>query len=283
MRDPKGLLIEKLSKTFTAGEQSVKALEQISLSVEAGEFTNIIGPSGCGKSTLLRCIAGFEQPTAGRVQLNGQEIKNPEANRMMVFQSFEQLFPWYTVRKNIIFALAATGKLKNKRERGERAQHYLDLVGLQGFEDFYPHQLSGGMKQRVAIARALSVGPEILLMDEPFGSLDAMTRSALQKELIRIWEETKVTILFVTHNIEEAIILGDRILILKTNPGRVKRVFKNPLARPRCQDSPAFNKVREQIRSLLGFDPQKQAEEKTKLAQFQKKEAAQALASWELK
>lgn len=274
-----GLVVENLSKTFYAGERTIKALEEISLTVGPGEFFNIIGPSGCGKSTLLRCIAGFEKPTEGRIRLNGDRIKEPEVNHMMVFQDFDQLFPWYTVRKNVIFALEVAAKLKNSKEKQESAEHYLDLVGLRGFEDFYPHQLSGGMKQRVAIARALSVRPGILLMDEPFGSLNAITRSTLQEELIRIWQETKVTIIFVTHNIEEAIMLGDRILLLQANPGRVNQVIQNPLARPRSQDSPNFGQIWDRIHSLLSFDRRdKIKEEKSRSKLFEKEALLEPLA-----
>lgn len=247
------LVIENLDKTFYAGNKHINALEQVDFSVKKGEFVNLIGPSGCGKSTLLRCIAGFEKPTKGRVCLNGQEITGPGVERMMVFQSFEQLFPWYTVQENIMFALKVTAMVTSRAERREVARTYLEMVGLTAFADFYPHQLSGGMKQRVAIARALSVRPRILLMDEPFGSLDAMTRSTLQEELIRIWEETGVTILFVTHNIEEAIILGDRIVVFESNPGRIKAVITNKLARPRSPEANEFNIIWEQIHSLLRF------------------------------
>ena len=247
------LVIENLDKTYYLGERRINALERINLQVKTGEFINIIGPSGCGKSTLLRCIAGFEKPTNGRVKLRSNEIKGPGIDRMMVFQDFEQLFPWYTVLGNIVFALKVTKMIATAKERKEIAKHYLKMVGLAGFEDLYPHQLSGGMKQRVAIARALSVQPRILLMDEPFGSLDAMTRSTLQEELIRIWKETKVTIIFVTHNIEEAIILGDQIIVFEANPGRVKEVIKNTLSRPRSPEAIDFTQIWEQIHKLLGF------------------------------
>lgn len=247
------LVIENLTKTFYAGDRRINALEQINFKVKSGELINLIGPSGCGKSTLLRCIAGFEKPTEGRIKLNGQQIDAPGVERMMVFQSFDQLFPWFTVLENIMFALKVTKMADTNGERKEIARAYLEMVGLAGFAGFYPHQLSGGMKQRVAIARALSVQPQLLLMDEPFGSLDAMTRLTLQEELIRIWEETKVTIIFVTHNIEEAIILGDRIVVLGSNPGRIKEVITNKLARPRSPESKEFNLIWEEIHSLLGF------------------------------
>ncbi|MFY9526616.1 MAG: ABC transporter ATP-binding protein [Firmicutes bacterium] len=254
MTNQAGLVIENLSKTFHTKHKSIQALSGINLTVGKGEFVNIIGPSGCGKSTLLRCIAAFEKPTEGRLLLNGQESTKPGIDRMMVFQNFEQLFPWLTVRKNVMFALNASTRVANRIEQREWADHYLNLVGLKGFEDFYPHQLSGGMKQRVAIARALSVQPEILLMDEPFGSLDAITRSALQRELFRIWQETKVTIIFVTHNIDESIILGDRIVVLKANPGRIHSIVENHLPRPRSKDDPQFNQMWEKIHSLLNAE-----------------------------
>ncbi len=268
MFEPEVLVIEKLDKTFYAGGKCVNALEQIDLTVKSGEFVNLIGPSGCGKSTLLRCIAGFEKPTNGRVSLNGREITGPGVERMMVFQCFEQLFPWFTVLENIMFALKVTGMGASRAERREMARTYLAMVGLTGFADFYPHQLSGGMKQRVAIARALAVRPRILLMDEPFGSLDAMTRLTLQEELIRIWEETGVTILFVTHNIEEAIVLGDRIVVFEANPGRIKAVITNQLARSRSPEAKDFNIIWEQIHSLLGFKQPDRARTERSVATF---------------
>ena len=257
------LVIENLTKTFYAGDRRINALEQIDFKVRSGELINLIGPSGCGKSTLLRCIAGFEKPTEGRIRLNGQKIDAPGVERIMVFQSFDQLFPWFTVQENIMFALKVTKMAKTNGERKEIAHSYLKMVGLAGFAGFYPHQLSGGMKQRVAIARALSVQPQILLMDEPFGSLDAMTRLTLQEELIRIWEETKVTIIFVTHNIEEAIILGDRIVVMGSNPGRIKEVITNKLTHPRSPETKEFNLIWEEIHSLLGFkQPERSRAEK---------------------
>ena len=265
---PEELVIEKLNKTFYAGNKRINALEQIDLIVKSGEFVNLIGPSGCGKSTLLRCIAGFEKPTKGQVRLNGEEINGPGVERMMVFQSFEQLFPWFTVQENIMFALKVTPMAASRAERREVARIYLEMVGLTGFADFYPHQLSGGMKQRVAIARALSVRPRILLMDEPFGSLDAMTRLTLQEELIRIWEETGVTIIFVTHNIEEAIILGDRIVVFESDPGRIKEVITNKLARPRSPEAKEFSIIWEQIHSLLGFKQPERARAERSVAKL---------------
>ncbi|NLM37474.1 MAG: ABC transporter ATP-binding protein [Firmicutes bacterium] len=268
MFKPEELVIKKLDKNFYAGGKCINALAQVDFTVGRGEFVNLIGPSGCGKSTLLRCIAGFEKPTSGRVSLDGREITGPGVERMMVFQSFEQLFPWFTVLENIMFALKVTGMGASRAERREIARTYVAMVGLTGFDDFYPHQLSGGMKQRVAIARALSVRPRILLMDEPFGSLDALTRLTLQEELIRIWEETGVTILFVTHNIEEAIMLGDRIVVFETNPGRIKEILPNPLARPRSPEAKEFNLIWEQIHALLGFKNPEQMRAEKKVAKL---------------
>lgn len=270
MSEQKGLVIKNLSKFFYVGDRKIKALQDINLTVKEGEFINIIGPSGCGKSTFLRCIADFESPTQGKLTLNGSKINGPGIDRMMVFQSFDQLFPWYTIHKNIIFALDVAAKFSNNKEKAEKANYYLELVGLKGFADLYPHQLSGGMKQRVAIARALSVNPKILLMDEPFGSLDAITRTSLQKEIIRIWQATGVTIIFVTHNIEEAIILGDKILVFQSEPGRIKEIFYNDLIRPRLPDSPNFNQVREKIHSLLDPQKAKKVAETNKRIGFQK-------------
>ncbi len=266
------LIIDNLGKTYHAGGRRINALQQIDLRVKTGEFLNIIGPSGCGKSTLLRCIAGFEKPTAGRVKVRGSEISSPGIDRMMVFQDFEQLFPWYTVLENIVFALRITRINIEPTKRKKVAQYYLKMVGLTGFEDLYPHQLSGGMKQRVAIARALSVRPRILLMDEPFGSLDAITRSSLQDELIRIWKETGITIIFVTHNIEEAIILGDRIVVLEANPGTIIEVIENKLSRPRSLESVEFSRIWEKIHLLLDFKNREQQKDEKSTTKLFKKE-----------
>ncbi len=247
------LLTRVLTKRFFVRGREIPALEGVSLSVAAGEFVTILGPSGCGKSTLLRCIAGFERPTSGSIVVGGRGVTGPGADRMMVFQCFDQLFPWFTALQNVMHAVRVTRAATDAATCRRVALAYLDLVGLAGYEDLYPHQLSGGMKQRVAIARALSVRPRVLLMDEPFGSLDALTRSTLQEELARIWQDTGVTILFVTHNIEEAIIQGDEIVVLTAQPGRVTAVISNPLPRPRSPDSPGFGEIWETLHSLLGF------------------------------
>ncbi len=247
------LVLRGLGKRFPAHGSEIVALEGIDLSVAAGEFVTIIGPSGCGKSTLLRCVGGFERPTAGSVLLDGRAVTTPGTDRMIVFQSFDQLFPWLSALENVARALRITRTVPGKAESRRVARTYLELVGLAGYEALFPHQLSGGMRQRVAIARALSVRPRVLLMDEPFGSLDALTRTTLQDELALIWQETRVTILFVTHNIEEAITQGDRIVVLTEQPGRIASVIGNPLSRPRSPEAPLFCELWDLLHSLLGF------------------------------
>ncbi|MGE5653467.1 MAG: ABC transporter ATP-binding protein [Bacillota bacterium] len=254
------LSIRDLGKQFGGTAGSFQALQGISFDVHEGEFLTIIGPSGSGKSTLLRCLAGFEEPTQGSITLDGRPIQGPGIDRMMVFQGFEQLFPWLSVRDNITFSLKQARIGHTKSERNAIAQRYLQLVGLSGFEKFHPHELSGGMKQRVAIARALSVQPKVLLMDEPFGSLDALTRSTLETELARIWLETRVTVVFVTHNIEEAIVQADRILVLASSPGRIKEMVVNPLPRPRCPEMEGYARLWEELRYLLGFSQTRESE-----------------------
>ncbi|MGE5587262.1 MAG: ABC transporter ATP-binding protein [Clostridia bacterium] len=248
-----GLAVRGLCKRFIVAGRELAALEDVTLSAAEGEFVTIIGPSGCGKTTLLRCIGGFERPTSGSVLVGGRVAAGPGTDRMIVFQSFDQLFPWLTALENVARALRFTHTVPGAAESRRAARVYLELVGLCGYEDFFPHQLSGGMKQRVAIARALSVRPRVLLMDEPFGSLDALTRTTLQGELTRIWQETRVTILFVTHNIEEAIILGDQIVVLTARPGRVAAILRNPLPRPRSPEEALVSDVWETIHDLLGF------------------------------
>jgi NitT/TauT family transport system ATP-binding protein len=218
-----------LSYKTTAGERLL-ALDRINLQVKLGEFLCIVGPSGCGKSTLLHLIAGLQRPTSGKVLVDGKPVDGPGTDRILIFQELG-LFPWLTVGENIEFGL----KMQNlhKAEREEKIQHYLRLVHLGKFRDSYTHQLSGGMRQRVALARALVTEPDVLLMDEPFGALDAQTRDLLHDELERIWAETGRTIIFVTHNVREAVRLGDRVALLTFRPGRVKQEFSVDLPRPR--------------------------------------------------
>ncbi|MGI6130221.1 MAG: ABC transporter ATP-binding protein [bacterium] len=239
-----------VSKIFQTGSKKVTALANVDFCVKKGEFWTIIGPSGSGKTTLLRCLAGFESLTQGEIFVAGKKITAPGRDRMMVFQDLAQLFPWQSVIGNVLLALKLAGRGQNASERQELARYYLDLVGLAEYAHFYPHQLSGGMKQRVAITRALGVKPEVLLMDEPFGSLDAITRTGLQNELLRIWQETGVTIVFVTHNIEEALLLADNIMVLSRG-GVVQAVVKNPLPRPRSLDDIDFAPIWQHLHNLL--------------------------------
>jgi NitT/TauT family transport system ATP-binding protein len=206
------------------------ALQNIDLEIEQGEFVCIVGPSGCGKSTLLHLLAGLDRPTTGEITVDGSPVTGPGTDRILLFQELG-LFPWLTVRQNVEFGLKMAGL--SKIERRDRARVFLRMVHLSHFEDHYIHQLSGGMKQRVALARSLALGPKILLMDEPFAALDAQTRDMLHDELERIWKETSPTIVFVTHNVREAVRLGDRVLLMSFRPGRIKKQFEIDLRRPR--------------------------------------------------
>jgi NitT/TauT family transport system ATP-binding protein len=225
------IAIEGLSKSFeTQRRTSHLALADISLDVAQGEFVSILGPSGCGKSTLLYIVGGFVQPTTGSVAVDGEPVTGPGPDRGPVFQEFA-LFPWKTVLGNVMYGLIEQGEPRAKAEAKARA--LIALVHLEGYENFYPKELSGGMKQRVAIARTLAYGPGILLMDEPFGALDAHTRTGLQNELLEIWERDRKTVLFVTHSVEEAVFLSDRVVVLTRSPGRIKAVVDIDLPRPR--------------------------------------------------
>lgn len=233
--------IKGVDKVFKLQDQTINALSGANLAISKGEFICLIGASGCGKSTLLRIMAGFEQPSAGEALMWGKPIEGPEPSRGMVFQDYA-LFPWLTVRDNIGFGPTARGL--STGEVKATVDKFIDLVGLQRFATAYPHQLSGGMKQRVAIARVLANDAELVLMDEPFGALDAMTRERLQDELLEIWQRTKLTVVFVTHSIEEAIFLAGRVVVMTPGPGRIES--DNPLALPRPRDvaSPEFNDIR---------------------------------------
>jgi NitT/TauT family transport system ATP-binding protein len=224
------LSLDGLSRRFGAGAEEVLALDRIHFEVRHREFVSVIGPSGCGKSTLIRIIAGLDYPTSGKVNLDGLPVVGPGADRGMVFQGYT-LFPWLSIKDNVMFGPNLKGTPKLRAER--KALEWLDVVGLRDFADAYPAQLSGGMKQRVAIARALANQPRILLMDEPFGALDAQTRASMQAHLLRIWNEVNVTILFITHDLEEAIYLSDRIVVLGARPGRVAEIIEVPVERPR--------------------------------------------------
>jgi NitT/TauT family transport system ATP-binding protein len=247
------LQVSGLGKTFNsgAGDTPVVALQDISFDVHRREFITVIGPSGCGKSTLIRILAGLESATSGTVRLNGQPVYEPGPDCGMVFQTYT-LFPWLTVKKNVMFGLRNRG-MSNTRAATEALQ-WIDLVGLERFSNHYPHQLSGGMKQRVAIARALAARPRILLMDEPFGALDAQTRAKMQSYLLEIWRNIDITILFITHDLDEAIFLADRILVLKPNPGTVHELIEVPVPRPRTaaqSSEPPFLATRQHLDRLI--------------------------------
>lgn len=224
------LEIKEVGKTFKTKNGETTALEKTSFTIKDGEFVTILGPSGCGKSTVLRIVGGLEEATTGEVMLDGKAIQGPGPDRGMVFQSYT-LYPWLTVKENISFGLKLKGA--SQKEQDDVARHYLQLIGLEGFEKHYPIQLSGGMKQRVAIARALANDPEILLMDEPFGALDAQTRNIMQEVLLKAWEESKKTILFITHDVDESIFLADSVYVMTARPGRLKKKIPITLDRPR--------------------------------------------------
>lgn len=215
------LSVSGVTLQYKTKKHLVTATYRVSFDVMPSERYVLLGPSGCGKSTLLKAICGFMQPTEGTIKLRGQPIQKPGSDRVMVFQEFDQLLPWKTVKKNVIFALESSGRLRGQAAE-EKAMEVITKVNLAKFADSYPHTLSGGMKQRVAIARALAMEPDILLMDEPFAALDALTRRHMQDELLRLWEETRFTVLFVTHSIPEAVRIGSRILLLSPHPGQVK-------------------------------------------------------------
>ena len=225
--------IQSLSKTFETSEGAYTALKDVSFKTHRREFVCVLGPSGCGKSTLIRILAGLDEPTSGQALLNGQPIDGPSPDRGMVFQGYT-LFPWLNVKQNVMFGLNVSGH--GGAEAESDALQWIELVGLAKFANAYPNQLSGGMKQRVAIARALANRPSILLMDEPFGALDAQTRAQMQSYLLQIWRNVNVTILFITHDLDEAIYLADRILVLKANPGEVNEVIEVPVPRPRSPE-----------------------------------------------
>ncbi|QJT07578.1 ABC transporter ATP-binding protein [Oceanidesulfovibrio marinus] len=245
------LEVSQLSKVFPSKAGDVVAMQDVEMMVEEGELAVVAGPSGCGKSTLLNIVAGLEAPTSGRVVMDGSEITAPGAERGMVFQGYT-LFPWLNVQKNVEFGLRIKGM--PAAERADRAMHYLELVGLAGFSKALPKELSGGMKQRVAIARVLANSPRMLLMDEPFGALDAQTRLLLQDLLLEIWASERTTILFITHDIDEAILLGDTIRIMSKRPGRIIERIEVDIPRPRdhtTTTSPEFSLLKRTIMDRL--------------------------------
>jgi ABC-type nitrate/sulfonate/bicarbonate transport system ATPase subunit len=246
------LLIEEVTVRFPGRRgRPVTALEHISLAIPDRELSCIVGPSGCGKSTLLRLVAGLERPTSGTITLDGRAITGPSAERGMVFQSYT-LFPWLTVRRNVEFGPELRGMPAAQRRR--IAQAFIRQVGLDGFEDAYPDQLSGGMRQRAALARALANDPEILLMDEPFGALDSQTRALMQEMLLGIWEESHKTVLFITHDIDEALFLGDVVYVMSARPGRIKEEIAVDIPRPRSLEvltAPAFTALKRRVLGLI--------------------------------
>ncbi|MBV6827058.1 ABC transporter ATP-binding protein [Pseudomonas sp. PD9R] len=251
------LKVDKVSLRYqTPGGETFTALEQVSFEVPDQQFAVLVGPSGCGKSSLLYLTAGLAEPTSGEIYVGGKQVDGPGADRGMVFQGYT-LFPWLTVRQNIEFGLKRRGM--PARERKDIVDYYVNEVGLARFADNYAKQLSGGMMQRVAIARALANDPQILLMDEPFGALDSQTRLQMQQLLLRVWEHSKKTVLFVTHDIDEAILLGDRIFVMGARPGRIKEVLDVPMQRPRTLDmvmEPEFIKMKRDIFHLLHDGPE---------------------------
>jgi NitT/TauT family transport system ATP-binding protein len=246
MMDGAKIVIDRASKLFLEG--TVVAFRNVELSVRTNEILCIVGPSGCGKTSLLRCIGGLLAPSAGQILIDGRSVDSPRAGVAIVFQHFG-LLPWKTVTGNVGFGLKVAGV--SGRRLAERVEHYIGLMGLAGFEEHYPYQLSGGMQQRVGLARALAVDPEILLMDEPFASVDAQTREVLQEELLQLHEREKKTMVFITHSIDEALVLGDRVAVMATRPGRVKEVLKVDFSRPRdpaaARADPRYAEMRNHI------------------------------------
>jgi len=238
------LSIEHLRKQYQVKGAALPVLEDITLSIAPGEFVSIVGASGCGKSTLLRLVVGLEEDYKGEILLDGKRVAGTSLDRGIVFQE-HRLFPWLTVEQNIRMALLNANITETDKRRTVR--EHIELVGLAGFETAFPHQLSGGMSQRVAIARALVTRPEILLLDEPFGALDALTRAYLQQELHRIWQAEGITMILVTHDVEEAVYLGDRVVVMEPRPGRIRRILPVPLPHPRERASAAFARVKDDV------------------------------------
>lgn len=241
-------VVKNVNKVFNNNEMDMKILENIDLTIDDGEFLALVGPSGCGKTTLLRMIAGLDFPSKGYITENDQPVVRPSPERGFVFQQYS-LFPWRTVLDNVAFGLEVRGIERD--ERYDMAKNYIEMVGLTPFQESYPSQLSGGMKQRVSIARALVNNPHSLLMDEPFAALDVLTRHKLQKELVQIWEKENKTIVFVTHNVDEAVFLADRVVVLSPRPGKIINTFNIELDRIRDRTAPKYLELKREITSLL--------------------------------
>ena len=242
------LRAEGVSMIFGRGDQAVNVLDNVSLEVGKGEFVCLLGPSGCGKSTMLNVIAGFLTPTSGRVLIDGQAVRGPDRRRVFVFQE-RGVFPWLTVEGNIGFGLFDLPQA----ERETRIAHYVEMAGLKGFEKAYPRELSGGMKQRVEVARALAVDPDMLYLDEPFGALDSITRLVMRSELLRIWEAERKTIIFVTHDIDEAVQLSDRVIVLSARPAKIQTIVDIDMPHPRDISSPRYLELRDGILDAIGL------------------------------
>lgn len=247
IQNPK-VVVDHVSMQFDTDGKKTNVLNDLSLGISEGEFVCLLGPSGCGKSTLLNIIAGFLQPSTGEVRIDGVAVDGPDMRRIFVFQE-RGVFPWLTVEGNVGFGLRklSTG------ERDERIRHYIKLVGLEGFESAYPQELSGGMKQRLEVARALAVNPDVLYLDEPFGALDSITRLLMRKELLRIWNAEKKTILFVTHDIDESVQLADRVVVMSNRPARIQRIVDIDMEHPRDLSSPRYIELRDSIFEEIGL------------------------------
>ena len=243
--------IKNINKSFDGRGKNLSVLEDINLTIDDGEFVCLLGPSGCGKTTLLRLIAGLDNPTSGEIVANGEVVENPSGDRAVIFQQYS-LFPWLTVLQNVTFGLEMSGG--SKEENVKAAERYLKSVGLLEFKDSYPHELSGGMKQRVAIIRSLLNHSPILLMDEPFSALDMQNRHKLQEQLIGVWKRFENTIVFVTHDVDEAVYLADKIVLLDKNPGKIAEIISVDLERPRKRDSQEFLAIQESIVSKLDME-----------------------------
>jgi NitT/TauT family transport system ATP-binding protein len=259
---PVVLSVRKLKKAFGPASHQHIVFDNVSLDIHRREFVSIIGPSGCGKSTFIRIVAGLDEASGGKMLLDGKPVTGPGPDRGMVFQGYT-LFPWRTVKQNVMFGLEMQGRSSVEAEG--TAREWLEMVGLSRFEDSYPHELSGGMKQRVAIARALANEPRVLIMDEPFGALDALTRAKMQAYLLQIWRKVNITILFITHDIDEAVYLSDRILVLGVNPGGVREFIENPVPRPRTQEqflASEFLAVKHRLDELIHTPAQESEEDR---------------------
>lgn len=242
------LRTEDVGMVFQRDGKTLPVLENIDLEVGDGEFVCLLGPSGCGKSTLLSAMAGFLTPTSGKIRIDGEIVRGPDPRRIFVFQE-RGVFPWLTVEGNIGFGLS---KL-SRNERAQRVDYYIKMVGLEGFEKSYPHELSGGMKQRVEVARALAVNPDVMFLDEPFGALDSITRMVMRGELLRIWQAERKTILFVTHDIDEAVQLSDRVVVMSARPGRIQQIVSIDVLHPRDISSPRYLELRDGILGQIGL------------------------------